>query len=126
MIHIRHGLMAINWLISCRKVSPWSILVKLLTCVILGKGNSKIMNLIRSSLNSPSFLYIPNNEKTSRGPPYLTQACVCNLTQGSPLLKSSLYFCFEGGGRRRTLAGMVCTHRGGIFIKGFPSIHQDL
>ena len=57
VIHIRHGLMAINWLISCRKVSPTGILVKLVTCVVLGRGNSKFLNLIKSgSFDSPSFL----------------------------------------------------------------------
>ena len=46
---------------------PGAFWSKLVTCVILGKGNSKIMNLIKSSFDSPSFLYIPNNEKTSKG-----------------------------------------------------------
>ena len=39
MIHIRHGLMAINWLISGRNVSPWSILVEIGNVRHSGKGN---------------------------------------------------------------------------------------
>ena len=43
-------------------------MVNLVMCVIPGQGNSKIMNLVKSgSFDSPIFLYIPNDEKTSTG-----------------------------------------------------------
>ena len=44
------------------------IMVNMVLCVIPGQGNSKILNLVNSgSFDSPIFLYIPNDEKTSMG-----------------------------------------------------------
>ena len=44
------------------------IMVNMVLCVIPGQGNSKILNLVKSgSFDSPIFLYIPNDEKTSTG-----------------------------------------------------------
>ena len=44
------------------------LMVNMVLCVIPGQGNSKILNLVNSgSFDSPIFLYIPNNEKTSTG-----------------------------------------------------------
>ena len=46
----------------------WGIMVNMVLCVIPGQGNSKILNLVKSgSFDSPIFLYIPNDEKTSTG-----------------------------------------------------------
>ena len=46
----------------------WGIMANMVLCVIPGQGNSKILNLVKSdSFDSPIFLYIPNNEKTSMG-----------------------------------------------------------
>ena len=50
-------------LYSCR-----GIMANMVLCVIPGQGNSKILNLVKSgSFDSPIFLYIPNDEKTSTG-----------------------------------------------------------
>ena len=47
---------------------PWGIMANMVLCVIPGQGNSKILNLVKSgSFDSPIFLYIPNDEKTSTG-----------------------------------------------------------
>ena len=44
------------------------IMANMVLCVIPGQGNSKILNLVKSgSFDSPIFLYIPNDEKTSTG-----------------------------------------------------------
>ena len=44
------------------------IMANMVLCVIPGQGNSKIVNLVKSgSFDSPIFLYIPNDEKTSTG-----------------------------------------------------------
>ena len=44
------------------------IMVNMVLCVIPGQGNSKILNLVNSgSFDSPIFLYIPIDEKTSTG-----------------------------------------------------------
>ena len=44
------------------------IMVNMVLCVIPGQGNSKILNLVKSGFfDSPIFLYIPNDEKTSTG-----------------------------------------------------------
>ena len=46
----------------------WGIMANMVLCVIPGQGNSKILNLVKSgSFDSPIFLYIPNDEKTSTG-----------------------------------------------------------
>ena len=51
-----------NWL------DIWGIMANMVLCVIPGQGNSKILNLVKSgSFDSPIFLYIPNDEKTSTG-----------------------------------------------------------
>ena len=48
--------------------NQWGIMVNMVLCVIPGQGNSKILNLVKSgSFDSPIFLYIPNDEKTSTG-----------------------------------------------------------
>ena len=48
--------------------SARGIMVNMVLCVIPGQGNSKILNLVKSgSFDSPIFLYIPNDEKTSTG-----------------------------------------------------------
>ena len=47
---------------------PGGIMVNMVLCVIPRQGNSKILNLVKSgSFDSPIFLYIPNDEKTSTG-----------------------------------------------------------
>ena len=47
---------------------PGGIMANMVLCVIPGQGNSKILNLVKSgSFDSPNFLYIPNDEKTSTG-----------------------------------------------------------
>jgi len=44
------------------------IMANMVLCVIPGQGNSKILNLVKSgSFDSPIFVYIPNDEKTSTG-----------------------------------------------------------
>ena len=49
-------------------MSLWGIMANMVLCVIPGQGNSKILNLVKSgSFDSPIFLYIPNDEKTSTG-----------------------------------------------------------
>lgn len=46
----------------------YGIMANMVLCVIPGQGNSKILNLVKSgSFDSPIFLYIPNDEKTSTG-----------------------------------------------------------
>ena len=48
--------------------APGGIMANMVLCVIPGQGNSKILNLVNSgSFDSPIFLYIPNDEKTSTG-----------------------------------------------------------
>ena len=43
-------------------------MANMVLCVIPGHGNSKIINLVKSGFfDSPIFLYIPNDEKTSTG-----------------------------------------------------------
>ena len=50
------------------QVTAWGIMANMVLCVIPGQGNSKILNLVKSgSFDSPIFLYIPNDEKTSTG-----------------------------------------------------------
>ena len=49
-------------------LSGRGIMANMVLCVIPGQGNSKILNLVKSgSFDSPIFLYIPNDEKTSTG-----------------------------------------------------------
>lgn len=51
-------------ILHCRR----GIMANMVLCVIPGQGNSKILNLVKSgSFDSPIFLYIPNDEKTSTG-----------------------------------------------------------
>jgi hypothetical protein len=60
-----------KWYIShhkYRQYHKWGIMANMVLCVISGQGNSKILNLVKSgSFDSPIFLYIPNDEKTSTG-----------------------------------------------------------
>ena len=49
-------------------ITARGIMAIMVLCVIQGQGNSKILNLVKSgSFDSPIFLYIPNDEKTSTG-----------------------------------------------------------
>ena len=55
---------------TCSWKCMWDrgIMANMVLCVIPGQGNSKILNLVKSgSFDSPIFLYIPNDEKTSTG-----------------------------------------------------------
>ena len=66
--HVGSQQKAQNDIITSHHLTSRGIMANMVLCVIPGQGNSKILNLVKSgSFDSPIFLYIPNDEKTSTG-----------------------------------------------------------